>query len=70
MAWSLLHVAVASSKDDSGKVVLTGLPPGFLDYEGRELRDQLDECLGRSMWYFTIGELPLSRKLGWQLQQI
>lgn len=38
------------------QVVLGSLPPGFLDYRGRELRDKLDACLEQNMWFFSLGE--------------
>ena len=37
------------------QVVLGSLPPGFLDYKGRDLRDKLDVCLEKNMWFFSIG---------------
>lgn len=48
-------MGLVGSKDESGKVVLGALPPGFLDYRGRDLRDKLDMCLAANMWFFTIG---------------
>ena len=53
-------MGIVGSKDESGKVVLGALPPGFLDYKGRDLRDALDDCLGRSMWMFTLGGLAVT----------
>lgn len=48
-------MGVAGSKDDRGVRVLQALPPGFLDEKGKELRNELDFCLEKNGWYFTIG---------------
>jgi len=52
-------MGVAGSKDDRGVRVLQALPPGFLDEKGMELRNNLDYCLEKNGWYFTIGEVSL-----------
>ena len=49
-------MGIVGSKDETGKVVRSALPPGFLDEKGRELREELDSCLQQNMWFFTIGE--------------
>jgi hypothetical protein len=36
------------------------MPPGFLDYKGRELRDRLDLCLAQNMWFFSIGGILIT----------
>jgi hypothetical protein len=36
------------------------MPPGFLDYKGRDLRDKLDLCLEKNMWFFTLGGIFIS----------
>jgi hypothetical protein len=48
-------MGIAGSKDESGKVILGSLPPGFMDARGRQLRDELDACLEKNMWFFSIG---------------
>ena len=50
-------MGIAGSKDETGKYTLGGsrMPPGFMDQKGIELRDKLDACLERNMWYFTVG---------------
>jgi hypothetical protein len=48
----------------AGQVVLAALPPGFLDYKGRDLRDKLDACLEKNMWFFTIGRLGKNQRIG------
>jgi uncharacterized membrane protein YgcG len=42
------------------KVVLGAMPPGFLDYKGRDLRDKLDACLERNMWLFSIAGILIT----------
>jgi hypothetical protein len=59
-----VSMGLAGSKDDRGVRVLQALPPGFLDEKGKELRNDLDICLEKNGWYFTIGALPL---LAWQV---
>eukprot|EP00775_Hariotina_reticulata_P006474 gene6474-6702_t len=53
-------MGIAGSKDETGKVILGNLPPGFLDAKGRELRDKLDVCLEKNMWFFSVGGLLLT----------
>lgn len=53
-------MGLVGSKDESGKVILGSLPPGFLDYKGRDLRDKLDICLAKNMWFFSIGGILIS----------
>jgi hypothetical protein len=55
-------MGLVGSKDDRGVNVLAALPPGFLDERGKQLRNDLDACLERNMWFFTIGaRLPCMR---------
>ena len=56
-------MGIASSKDETGKAILGSLPPGFLDAKGRALRDELDACLGRSMWFFSLAGVALALPL-------
>jgi hypothetical protein len=56
-------MGIASSKDESGKAILGSLPPGFLDGKGRALRDELDACLGRSMWFFSLAGVAVALPL-------
>jgi len=56
-------MGIASSKDESGKAILGSLPPGFLDPRGRALRDELDACLGASMWFFSLAGAALALPL-------
>ncbi|WIA32502.1 hypothetical protein OEZ86_003319 [Tetradesmus obliquus] len=53
-------MGIVGSKDEAGKVILGNLPPGFLDKKGLELRDTLDACLEKNMWFFSIGGLLLT----------
>ncbi|WIA12366.1 hypothetical protein OEZ85_012415 [Tetradesmus obliquus] len=53
-------MGIVGSKDEAGKVILGSLPPGFLDKKGLELRDTLDACLEKNMWFFSIGGLLLT----------
>jgi hypothetical protein len=56
-------MGIASSKDEAGKAILGSLPPGFLDPKGRALRDELDACLGRSMWFFSLAGVAVALPL-------
>jgi hypothetical protein len=56
-------MGIASSKDEAGKAILGSLPPGFLDAKGRALRDELDACLGASMWAFSLAGVALALPL-------
>lgn len=55
-------MGIAGSKDETGKYTLgaSKMPPGFMDAKGIELRDKLDVCLEKNMYYFTIGTCSLS----------
>jgi hypothetical protein len=49
-------MGIVSSKDETGAVVATSLRgQDILDYEGRDLRDKMDVCLSKYMWYWTLG---------------
>jgi len=55
-AQTLPHAAPrASITPPARQVILGSMPPGFLDYKGRDLRDKLDLCLEKNMWFFTLG---------------
>jgi hypothetical protein len=56
-------MGIVSSKDEAGKAILGSLPPGFLDPKGRALRDELDACLGRSMWFFSLAGVAMALPL-------
>lgn len=53
-------MGLVGSKDDRGVTVLQPLPPGILDEKGRALRNEVDICLEKNSWYFTIGTPPLT----------
>jgi hypothetical protein len=48
-------MGIVSSKDETG-AVMAGSGKDILDYEGRDLRDKMDVCLSKYMWFWTIGE--------------
>lgn len=57
-------MGIVSSKDESGAVVAQSLRgQDILDYEGRDLRDKMDLCLSKHMWYWTIGGVLISLPL-------